>query len=247
MYDCFICMHYLCAWCLQRPEKGVRSFGTEVTDSYELCGFWNWPKQEQQVLSTLVPTQSFLIFCNHSITGGSIVKLQLVSVCWKCRALPVNIKHVITIHNPVQNLENSSLGSAAKGFCKTEKTMPSIALCNKNWVLRGVHSFLPCGVIHACNPITRAVEVERLWVPGQLGYSKTLSQKGTRIWLSGLLGGWHLFSVKGHWIGKALLALRPLCHWSAEAATDSLHVSEYRYAPWNYLQKAGARLGPHLT
>ena len=50
------------AWVLssQRPEEGIRSSGTDITDSYEMpCGCWEpnpGPLQEQQVL--LSPEQS---------------------------------------------------------------------------------------------------------------------------------------------------------------------------------------------
>lgn len=44
----------------------------------------------------------------------------------------MNVKRDIIIHDPVQTWGNDSLGSAAKEFCRTQKTMTSIALCNKN-------------------------------------------------------------------------------------------------------------------
>ena len=56
---CFVCM-YVCApyACLQRPEEGVRSPGTEV----ELqCGCWEW--KSRQYSSTTGPFLQLWIFC----------------------------------------------------------------------------------------------------------------------------------------------------------------------------------------
>lgn len=44
------------SWCHQRPEEGIKSLGTRVTNFYELpCGYWEpnlGPLNEQQVLLT---------------------------------------------------------------------------------------------------------------------------------------------------------------------------------------------------
>lgn len=46
-------VHHICAWCCQRPEEGVRSRGTGVTNSCELTrGHWqlNLDPLEEQIL-----------------------------------------------------------------------------------------------------------------------------------------------------------------------------------------------------
>lgn len=53
----FVNLRHICkCMCLQRPEKGVRSFRSGVTDGYEQpCGLWkfNWgPLEEQAVFLT---------------------------------------------------------------------------------------------------------------------------------------------------------------------------------------------------
>jgi hypothetical protein len=67
------------AWCLWRPEEGVRSPGTRVTDGCEpLCGCWE-PLQEQLTRLTAEPSlqHSAWRFCS-----GWGVKLWLCA----CRA-----------------------------------------------------------------------------------------------------------------------------------------------------------------
>ena len=47
-------VYHVCAWCLWRPEEGIRSPGTGVTDGCEPpYGYWEsnlGPLEEQQVL-----------------------------------------------------------------------------------------------------------------------------------------------------------------------------------------------------
>lgn len=55
MYVCMnVCMYVQYVWCPKRPEEGVRSPGTGVTDCCESpYGYWETntgPLQEQQVL-----------------------------------------------------------------------------------------------------------------------------------------------------------------------------------------------------
>jgi hypothetical protein len=53
------------ARCLWRPEEGIRSLGTGVTDGCELsCEFWEsnlGPLEEQPVLLTLEPSLQHLV------------------------------------------------------------------------------------------------------------------------------------------------------------------------------------------
>jgi hypothetical protein len=54
MYVC-----HMCAWCSQRPEEGIRSPGTEVTDSCELprgCWDFNLDPLEKAAVSPASPS-----------------------------------------------------------------------------------------------------------------------------------------------------------------------------------------------
>lgn len=57
---------YKCTQYSQRPEVGIRSPGTGITEDYELpCGCWNPnldPLQEQQRILTTEPSTQILFF-----------------------------------------------------------------------------------------------------------------------------------------------------------------------------------------
>ena len=69
--------------CMQRPEEGIRSLGTGVTDGCELpCGCWEWnpgPLQEQQLYlipkpSLQVPRQLFWIKISFGVRLSSQIQ-----------------------------------------------------------------------------------------------------------------------------------------------------------------------------
>ena len=71
-------VHYLCAWCLQRPKESVRSLGTRVTDGCDppnSCWELNLgPMEKKPVLLTTEPFhQPIVLFSN-------IIESQFVHV-----------------------------------------------------------------------------------------------------------------------------------------------------------------------
>jgi hypothetical protein len=54
----------MCSWYQCRPEQGIRSPGTGVTDSCDLpCGFWELnPLEEHPVLLATEPSLQPLVF-----------------------------------------------------------------------------------------------------------------------------------------------------------------------------------------
>lgn len=88
----------------------------------------------------------------------------------------------------------------------------------KTRVLRGVHSTLPCVVMYANNPSLGQLKWEDGESQATLAIARPCLRKKPEFNFLIYIG-----------LGKALLTLRPLCNWSTEAATGSLHKDEDRY------------------
>lgn len=71
-------VHYMHAWCLQGPEKVMRSFGTRVVVHFELV-YRSWESNLGllQELQVLITTQSSLQPHRFSVLAPSLSRLGL--------------------------------------------------------------------------------------------------------------------------------------------------------------------------
>lgn len=139
----YVCMYvYMYAWYLRKPEEGVGSLGTGVTDSFE-PPYWCWelnPDPLQMLLSTKPSVQTpRILFCPENLFNLLEVDLLLT---------PFSIKpifHTLHFRKPGQGITPSN-SPQLQIDVGTGKLRGSVSTClQSSGLVRGQHRVKCCG------------------------------------------------------------------------------------------------------